>query len=453
MSKRSYDYEVKGDTRTCLRNFIKNNLGSPKTLEVLCLPGAEARDIYEIYAPLGLPRQNITGLEMNPQTLERLEKAQLGINLVGSKDLDFFRTTDKKFDVISLDYFQQFNSAAMEALATVFSRQLLKPLAVLHTNFYGRRESNSVQANYSSAVESMLDVHSVMAKTLLGSASSAANKGIIPLEALRNQEAFTLDALESLDIVRARVNDASVRNTRNSLPDAISLLALAGRKASPDLRSVMTEMSKGAGKKATELSEVWPLFKDLSKAAKELFAADREDDIDKDLYLRKFFAEGGSDFLHCKQNWPYYLTLHKSYSYISDDGSPMLTDIFLFDQKRAWFDEKRWPNPIELRPIIEQQGYTPRVKACIGQYRRVMEEYGNTAKAIQDRMNLGTAYKPKLSAQKAYDLLEQGVSDEQIRKQFRVTQGQLSAFKAWRTMRNKKPSEQSISITEEVQKQ
>lgn len=150
---KSYNDSVKQKAREKFRNFIARNLLSFKRsnqVKVVCFPGAEvegeeALEVREVYDKLGIPRKNIVGLEYNPENAKRLKKANLGIEVVCQNALEFFKTTSKQFDVISLDYTGQRTWRERDTTRYIAGRQLLNHLGVLCTNHAIRRESRGMQ--------------------------------------------------------------------------------------------------------------------------------------------------------------------------------------------------------------------------------------------------------------------------------------------------------------------
>lgn len=150
---RSYNDPVKEESRARLRSFIQRHLSfrRPNDIRVLCLPGAEhegeeALEVKQVYDPLGIPRKNITGLEMDPERAQRLRNADLGLRVIEASDLEFFRAaspTIDKFDVISLDYTGWQGRAAAESLSLIAGKHLLAGNGVLCTNYSAKRESDT----------------------------------------------------------------------------------------------------------------------------------------------------------------------------------------------------------------------------------------------------------------------------------------------------------------------
>jgi len=150
----TYQDPCKQKSRKKQRDFIARNLlrfKKPSDVRVVCFPGAEldgeeALEIKEIYDPLGIPRQNIVGLEADSERAERLRKADLGIVVEQIMDLDFFKEIERQFDVISLDYTGYRDEAKWQSLHQIAGRQLLYRNGILCTNYSARRESKKYQA-------------------------------------------------------------------------------------------------------------------------------------------------------------------------------------------------------------------------------------------------------------------------------------------------------------------
>ena len=147
----TYNDPVKQVARNKLCDFIARNLlssKSPKGITVVCFPGAEykgeeALEVKEVYDHLGIPRKNIVGLEYDPETAQRLREANLGIEVVCADALDFFKTTNRTFGVISLDYESHQGPKEVRTLEQIAGRQRLYHSGVLHTNYMAKREAPS----------------------------------------------------------------------------------------------------------------------------------------------------------------------------------------------------------------------------------------------------------------------------------------------------------------------
>jgi len=149
MAKETYDFESKRKVRENFSKFIKRYLGHKiKDLKVACLPGEEALEIFEVYDPLGIPRENIWGIERGEKEYNRLQSKNLGIHLFPGDDVDFLMQTEHKFDVINLDYQGMFGTPAFRSLKAIARRQILQDKGILGTTFFANREKEKTQLSY-----------------------------------------------------------------------------------------------------------------------------------------------------------------------------------------------------------------------------------------------------------------------------------------------------------------
>ncbi len=111
MTQLTKDYAndpAKAKSRGLLKDMVDRTLlkfRNPSQLYVLCFPGINATEIYQVYDPLGIPRENITGIERDSQVAKELERKRLGIRVVNQSIEDFVREQETiNFNVVSLDY-------------------------------------------------------------------------------------------------------------------------------------------------------------------------------------------------------------------------------------------------------------------------------------------------------------------------------------------------------------
>src|SRR6266540_1768384 len=98
---------AKAKSRDLVRDMIQNILltfRKPKDLRVLCFPGIDVAEIFEVYDVLGIPRANILGVERERKIAYELESKKLGIQVVNQTLEDYVKEQkDFHFDIISLD--------------------------------------------------------------------------------------------------------------------------------------------------------------------------------------------------------------------------------------------------------------------------------------------------------------------------------------------------------------
>jgi len=132
--------------RKKLRRFIRLTTlkyYDPKEVKVLCLPGAEAFEIYQIYDRLGIPRGNVYAVEKDPIAYEKLKSRRLGINLYFGDIYDIIHDMfigSERFHVISLDFCGYFKMYHLLLLGLIFHNELLLHRGTLALNFLAMRE-------------------------------------------------------------------------------------------------------------------------------------------------------------------------------------------------------------------------------------------------------------------------------------------------------------------------
>jgi len=153
---RTYDDWTKQKSREKLLEFILKYMKvKPQEAKVLCFPGAERKgeeglEIFEVYDKAGIQRHNIVGLEYNKKNAKRLEAADLGIIVEPTDAYNYLKTTNNKFDIISLDYTGQRTWKERDITRYIAGRQLLNKFGIFCTNHFIKREGRKMQ-------ESLLD--------------------------------------------------------------------------------------------------------------------------------------------------------------------------------------------------------------------------------------------------------------------------------------------------------
>tara|TARA_Y100000310_G_scaffold306362_1_gene347439 strand:+ start:5108 stop:6670 length:1563 start_codon:yes stop_codon:yes gene_type:complete len=148
-----YNDPAKELSRLKLRRFISKEVlpyRRAKDVKILCFPGAEheydvALELLQVYDPLGIPRENIVGLENSHKRRKRLRKANLGIEISHKNALKYFTEHDKVFDVISLDYCGQKAQHIVDTVRKIGYKKLIRPPGVLAINTFAGREPKSLQ--------------------------------------------------------------------------------------------------------------------------------------------------------------------------------------------------------------------------------------------------------------------------------------------------------------------
>lgn len=447
MEKTNYDYESKQALRQRIVNFIIRHYtrDERKNIRYICFPGFNEQtnsslEITNIVDPLGIPRENVTGLEYNSEIYEKLAKAGLGIKLELTSDEEFFRNTAEHFNIISLDYTGMISRGFLELLSDfIFSRRILSTPGILATNFYGARDRRRIPVYYSARRTTEMAMSNLIAKSL-------------DVEALL----YFQEQMKELD--KSRPN--SLDDLRTSIPDLICSAATIGVVYAT--RQRIMERLKTFGLSDTELNE---RFRIKCRQLNKLY-----DDSSKK--LPPFIGS----FLQRRYENPFFLEDVESYKYVSDDGSPMISDLFFFNSHPEWFDEKKFPIEMycpvscqdfqsfaDIFPTCEHSSYRigdddlevlnpkfdPLLKKCMSQAHFVQTKRDVFARKVEygktERVFLGSSSKPIINLDKARELIENGVETRDILMNYRgVTKQQLAALKAWKTMRAEEQKINSI---------
>lgn len=471
MSK-TYNDPAKQLWRIKLREFVQKNIlpyRRASSLRVACFPGAEqegeeALEVKEIYLPLGIPAQNIVGLEREAEPAQRLRAANLGIEVVERDASDYFlRETPKEFDVISLDYKGQQTLEECLTLEYIASRQLLSHHGILATNYYGSRESESMKK---------LLVGRILALDSHREAMQALDKS--PEDIRQN----------SAEIVRRLSQEARPERLRDGITAEIVNIFSGGTINRPIRKHFFSEdphRTKVLDAVASELNEMSKeqllnhlhemnsfsdarnrdLLEDMHPAEQAYYRL-RRAELERKLHTWMDPESARALFgILCMESQKSYLpkTLER-YAYTSNTGSPMLADFFLFQ-------------PLPRRLTMAAQGilqYNPKELQLIFNPARM--DYGHLLDQIfkveidfyrtaSIRMTPRIELVPELScgyngepstrelhepspAEKAeiYTWLRDGsVSDAELCDTYNISSRQLGSYKAWVTMQDKKLQE------------
>lgn len=434
----TYNDPIKQESREKQRNFIERNLLSfkkPKEVNVVCFPGAEidgeeALEVKEVYDALGIPRLNIVGLEADSEKADRLRNANLGITIENKLDLDFFKNTSKKFDIISLDYTGYRDEPKWQTIHLIAGRQLLYGNGILCTNYSARRESLKYQAQ-------ML---TLQADSILGS----------------NDEDTQLDSLESLISEFQNGKKMNLSELRDALTHRTLMIMRMGTSALKSINLLTThpayDMAQAELKKIEEKSvkeskyacfylknrydsgmenkgathPLSCLYRDLHMELLSEFIKERNG-ITKNLasFLTNYFVD-----LEIQGQFPRTI---ERYSYVSNKNATMEMDLIAFTSTDRLY-----------RKLNGKVSYdTKSGKITIGNIKgkrlfKIWEEIYNQKHGINvpERIYLGSSWKPaqrkeKISKDDAIDLLRNGCTPQEVAECYKgYSKMQLAAFKA-----------------------
>ncbi|MBN1544043.1 hypothetical protein JW898_01120 [Candidatus Woesearchaeota archaeon] len=411
---KSYDDPVKQLSREKLRDFIVKYgfpHRKPEDTRVVCFPGAEpdgvAIEVTEVYDKLGIPRQNIVGLELYPEKAERLRQADIGIEVVCQDAKRFFAETDKSFDVISLDYTGPQTLDASLTLEAIASRQVLSERGLLATVYLAKRESKSLQRLMAGRYMHMF-VDAVERQAAIDREREPIAEGhLADLSALPHETAVdTLQDRMTLGQIRESTTYETVnifvggtvgwpvgRSFYHDVPARAKIVKIAREIFSDYVKQ--GKIPETCGKKTYELDEceaekAFAIFM-TNKVIKEFMSTPHSP-------LPRAAIKMMLAVLANKSQKAYIPKAIERYGYVSNSGSPMIADFFAFKPVSHTLHSSVSDifsfEPEPVRVTLGSRGITEnrllrKVKKITGLF------YENNRMVIPQRVFLGSSYKRK----------------------------------------------------------
>ncbi len=452
---RSYNDAVKQESRAKLKGFVKKNLlshMSPRDVRVVCFPGAEvdgeeALEVKEVYDSLGIPRENVMGIEYDAKNHERLKNAGLGIRFTDRPmdAYDFFKTTSEKFDVISLDYTGQRTWKERDIARYIAGKGLLGNGGIYCTNHSANREGVKMKKGLLSvmrekeALESMKDMMPLaednFLETVVGEGSRILDK-YDEMSSSIKEKTFDLNLLrdqiarDNVEIFRGGVLEVSPHENIFARSQIFSEIVECYRK---DLGKELSKRKFGV------LGEDYGVY----KMAFRDFLSMAESEFVRSGVVKKDVALKALHFLNLDFNKGYAVRNIERYSYTSNKNTNMLLDIM---------EVKRLPDMlaqnvnkiISLSPDGQGMKYNPcflspkAFRGVVSRVKRVPSSWIDVN--IPAPIYLGSSWVPpkrkkKISKEKAVELMRDGISPRALAEEYSgFTKGQLAAFKAHITM-------------------
>jgi hypothetical protein len=160
---KTYNFKAKKDSRKMLLDFIKSNLLPIKPasqIRVLCLPGPEALEIIEIYDELGIPRKNISCVERDIDSYQKILDLKTGCEVFNTDIKIMFKKLSRHaFDIVSLDLMGHIKTF-YGSLFDIVKNGYLSDNAIVFTNFSGTRESDDEFYKYFSIKNELINLES-----------------------------------------------------------------------------------------------------------------------------------------------------------------------------------------------------------------------------------------------------------------------------------------------------
>jgi hypothetical protein len=410
--KDTYSYESKSTARKKLHDMVLELFPKRKqreSLKVLTLLGHEDHELREIWDPLGIERPNITCVEKLPEVHKLIAGSNLGINLVKEAMTleNYVKLTPLTFDIINIDDVSPFSLPQRDTIRHIAYRRLLGRKGILATWYLGKRENEYAKYWFQhqfdrwgmkddgKKVKDRSNILSRMICSIMIDGYLNCFPHILTQHPFFSGYSEHLRGTKGYEILKREFNPDYTDEQRFSFLHVTEGMSY--------MLSKIREILLMTGKKFNDQS--------LELAARLVY-----------------YTAAGS----------YFSVLQKRYSYIGNNGSPMLVDFNYFKQRDFShiinLDVKENPplpiprapsTSVDRKDFFDFQIYLAR---CRGE-------------RLAEREFLGSSYtprkkEPRLDKKEALLLLSSDIPIPEIMEAFpnSFTEHQLRAFKAHRTM-------------------
>ncbi len=310
--KDTYDFDSKAKAREKLRAFVEtvaSKRSRRKDMKVLTMSGHEDVEFKQVWDPLGIPRENITVVEGNPQAHDLIRSQNLGINLVDESISmrNFLKSTPNTFDVMNLDYMGVFDLDKRDDITTIVGRGLLGEKGILATWYSGKRE-------HSYAKKTFDIIQAINKRHLMDARNWKESRGDIIASSL---EHMFLDGVRDITKIPLLKNDTIFRLCYRHYQKTINEF---------NEKDLGTQLTEDSWRHCMQISLPYVIADLLDKNRDNLpieFNGITQYDLSKAICSIEFQS--------------YVSAIHESYRYISDNATPMFVDFNYF--KKEEFDK------------------------------------------------------------------------------------------------------------------
>ncbi|MBT3865833.1 hypothetical protein HOF78_01880 [Candidatus Woesearchaeota archaeon] len=472
---------AKAKSRDLVRGMVERTLltfRKPQDISVLCFPGIDAAEVTEVYDPLGIPRENIVGLERDPEIAEQIEANCPGIQVVNQSLDDYIAGLGgHNFGVISLDYTGGLSFDQIDCLTSLVKKQG-RDNFVLHVANLIKRDPQARDIYHGVSGFSRIceeDQRSNPTSVTLTNAPEVTERIFGPSSSYGQ-------AVDDFD-QRARAKS----NLSEDKKKSYSLL-LRSTVAAGDLETGVVDIfnffaDKTAIEEARKLEE--SAFGEVTSEeqfdARNLFLLSRMSsqgvgaklsyslqgitwnaiqraclrnsirDVSEHMVVLNAITEANKAYKFFKE------IDARTYSYISESGAPMVGDVYFLAHPREVVKAARniaqatgFPKNLRVRNRSALSGLIRKYVKASGKFRG-KKTLSKLKKEYAEREFLGSSAKPVLTKAKALEELDDGLTTDQIREKYRGPKlKSLAAWKAWQTMRANGTKEPTLEETIET---
>jgi len=466
MVKESYDTDVKRKVIEKQRDLIKRNLiqkskRNTKNLRVAFFPGKEALEYQVAYKPLGILQENITAIERYKPNF-RYWKKNSSFNMSDKpiEAIDFFKNyKGTPFDIISLDYDGMFNEKVLKTLYQISGNGLLNDKSVFVVNLYAQREQEKIKTWYNLPIACQEILRTIVHGEKNPFIEKASGKKEISGEIHPTISIKNISDSLSEDMNLSYLRD---QGTREIFVHAF-LCREFGKPTIPKILCkdpLMKEVNKKIKIKMQKMNEEEIKFMggpELAESQLKAYFMTQFILRLEEYLINKGHSNKLAAILSAVPTKPYYPVEIESYSYISDKGATMNTDLYFLDQRlkiinkyQEMYDSlytssfKEGPfsdfnvrimNSMKLGKAIikRKKDYEKRCEKL-----KVTVDPNRYREKIPSRIFLGSSQKPLIRSKKRLkELVKQGLSKEEIEEKYIISdlvKGSLSSYLAHKTM-------------------
>src|SRR3989344_5163602 len=437
MTEKRYDTDwAKAKSRDLVKEMIERTLltfRKPRDLRVLCFPGIDAQEIYQVYDALEIPRENIVGVEREPKIAAALEEKELGIRIYRGSIEDYVaEVKDHAFDVVSLDYIGPINIVEMNTLQKIFAKQRRHHF-VLHTANLIRRDQRSNYLYFYGYTHSDEDKPiEVLSNDPLEHHNNIVNRLQKFVRKTNDDQAITTEKAESYALLIKACFTGSTAGSLNGF------LKFVGGE---DYQQLLRICEQGIFKVSGEQINLDP--NDPLRTIRESWAFPAYQSVLESLSTAVFRGKletygitqpDAQLILHIavmkafKKNKSFRAKDSVGYSYISESGAPMIGNVFYLSHPerilavaRDLADRVGYPHELQIKKAIHHREIYSLSSKFAQEERRFM--CGDEIKIEHDkerkRIFLGNSSKPVLSKRRAIEELREGKTVDEIREKYR----------------------------------
>ena len=431
---------AKSKSRDLVRDMAKRTIMTyrkPEDVKVLCFPGYDAAEIFEVYDQLGIPRENIVGVEREEDVADKLEGDDLGIKLYRGELEDWVASQNGlDLDIVSLDYTNPITPEELYSLHDIKRLQGIEGFILHHANS-ARRDA---QCNEIYAEGHLLSSPSKNRNLGKGFFEQEYNNGIEKLSSKKSRKNTKANSYsERVQSIVTGINFAHMEKifkfyTGGDHEDAINYIQFRGQRMAGEKIDLNWERPLHSMK-----GQIPALF--IEELVAEVLEETLENRLSEMNYtgnshvmksvLLSVMAHSDSKKFDHKMITPY--------SYVSSSGTPMIGDVSFF---------RKPIGPLNAsKKILKTLGYPGNfnsnnlkkfLKSTENYLAKVSKSLKGEVQFRQDKCNriyLGSSSKPVLSKKRAIQEFRDGLTVEEVKEKYRGWKNKpLSQWKAHVTM-------------------